>query len=107
MKFKMNEREYEIIFVPQSIMLDKHKKIDDGTGTYLAMFSPHDQKIYIDDTLPKEQVIYSLIHELTHCYIWAYCTTFEQCNEEDICNIHSNCHYIIHKIVEDFKNHWC
>ena len=60
------------------------------------------KKIFIAEDLSQEQKRITLIHELTHCYIWCYGTRFETCDEEDICNINMNSHDMINKIVEDY-----
>lgn len=43
------------------------------------------------------------MHELGHCYIGTFIYHQDkQYNEEEVVDLISNSHYIIHKIVEDY-----
>ena len=110
MKFKMNDREWEIKELNQEEIRQHfiNYKYDGEPvqGKYYGMTYMDEQTIYIDSSLHPEQKKQTLMHELMHCYIGCYITHQEQqYTEEDLCNISANSHNIIHKIVEDyFKN---
>lgn len=107
-KFKMNDRTWEIKEISQEEI--RQHIIDykfDGkpveTGRYYGQTYFDEQTIYIDKDLNKEQKKFTLMHELGHCYIGTFITHQDkQYNEEEVANIVSNSHYIIHKIVEDY-----
>lgn len=106
MKFKMNEKEWEIKEISQEEMkseLKKHYEEPTQNGRYYGLTFSDNQTIFIDKDLHKERKKSTLLHELSHCYIVTYITHQEKnYNEEDVCDILSNAHYIIHNIVEDY-----
>lgn len=107
MKFKMNNRTWEIVELSQEEI--RQHMIDykyDGApeeGKYYGLTYCDEQKIYLDKDLNKEQKKQTLYHELMHCYIASYLTlTLGNISEEILCDISANSHEIIHKIVEDY-----
>ena len=101
MEFKMNDSFYTIIEVSQEEM---QKEIaDENDGYYYGQTRFQKQIILIDKDLSVERKRKTLIHELTHVYIREYLTTRDiNPDEEVLCDIHANCHDIIHKIVENY-----
>lgn len=109
MKFKINNREWKIIEASQQEIKNKQnirraneeenlKSID---TRYYGITYCDEQKIYIDEDLPKDRKKATLIHELAHCYIFNYITHCDkQYTEEDVADIVSNSYDIIHEIVE-------
>lgn len=105
MKFKMNDRDWEIIELDQDEMRKTFKKYDGEPkeGRYFGLTYMDDGIIYIDKDLCIGQKKQTLLHELMHCYIGCYIDTSDNTyNEEALCNISANSHYIIHKIVKDY-----
>ena len=107
MKFKMNNREWEIIELSQEEMRNKFKEYKyDGepqSGKYFGLTYMDVQKIYIDKDLHIEQKKQTLLHELMHCYIGCYLFYGSNgYNEEDLCNISANSHDIIHEIIKQY-----
>ena len=112
MKFKINNREWEIIEASQQAIKNKQnirraneqenlKSID---TRYYGITYCDEQKIYIDEDLPADRKKATLIHELTHCYIDNYITHCEkQYTEEDVADIVANSYDIIHEIVEQYE----
>lgn len=108
MKFKMNNREWEIKELTQEEI--RQHIIDykyDGEpieyGRYYGQTYLDEQIIYLDKHLHPEQKKMTLMHELMHCYIGCYIVTDGQTyTEEDLCNISANSHDIIHEIVEKY-----
>lgn len=107
MEFEMNDRIFTIKKVDQDILFNHNKKINDGTANYFGLFLPYEQMILLDDNISYEQAIKTLIHELTHCYIWSYGISCDSYDDEDICNINANSHIIINRIVSDYIRRNC
>lgn len=107
MKFKMNDRVWEIVEKSQEEMRKTFSDYKyDGEpkeGRYFGLTYLDNQKIYIDKDLCEEQKRQTLLHELMHCYIGCYLYTNDKnVNEENLCDISANSHDIIHKIVTDY-----
>lgn len=105
MTFEMNNRKWEIIEKSQKEMKQSVKEHGDAPddGRYFGLTYMDDQKIFIDKDICQEQKKQTLMHELMHCYIQCYVSnTISNFDEEMVCNISSNSHDIIHKIVEDY-----
>jgi len=102
MKFKINDRDWEIIEVDQNKMRELEKD-DNEKNEYYGLTVYNEQIIYLWEKLPKQQKRQTLIHELFHCYLGVY-VSFQDLNltEEVVCNLTANSHDIIHKIVEDY-----
>lgn len=108
MKFKINGRTWKIKELSQE-EIRQHKadyKYDGNvaeTGKYYGETYFDEQTIYLDKDLHEEQKRFTLMHELGHCYIGTFiCHQDKQYNEEEVVDLISNSHYIIHKIVEDY-----
>lgn len=102
MKFKMNNRTWEIKEVDKDWLLEEYKK-EYENGIYcfgLTRYSK--QTIYLNNELCNDVKKQTLYHELMHCYLWSYSHTFNEISEEGMCDISANSHDIIHKIVEDY-----
>lgn len=109
MKFKINNREWKIIEASQQAIKNKQnirraneeENIKSIDTRYYGITYCDEQKIYIDEDLPKDRKKATLIHELAHCYIDNYITHCDkQYTEEDVADIVSNSYDIIHEIVE-------
>lgn len=101
MKFKMNNSIYTIEEVSQE---ELQKEIaDENDGYYYGQTRFQKQIILIDKNLSVERKRKTLIHELTHVYIREYLTTRNiSPDEEVLCDIHANCHDIVHEIIENY-----
>lgn len=102
MKFEMNNRIFTIKKETEDNIFSKNKKINDGLANYFGLFLPYEQEILLSQDLTKEQARKTLMHELSHCYIWCYMGDLETLSEENICNIVANSHDIIHNIVDKY-----
>ena len=103
MKFKMNNRIWEIKEVDKDWLVEEYKKeYEDGIYCFgLTRYSK--QIIYLNNELCNDVKKQTLYHELTHVYIREYLTSRDiSPNEEVLCDISANSHDIIHKIVEDY-----
>lgn len=105
MKFKINNRQWEIKEISQEEMKQKVKEYDgevEETGRYFGSTQPAYQTIYIDKDLIEGQKRQTLLHELMHCYILSYLFSQNSYNEEDLCNISACSHDIINEIVTKY-----
>ena len=104
MKFKINEKEWEIKEVSQEKLYNIHNEeyVENG-DYYLGITEPTTNTIYIYKDLDIIQKRKTLIHELTHCYLFTFISFNNiEFSIDDFCDIHANCHDMIHKIVEDY-----
>lgn len=100
MKFKMNNREWEI----KEISQEQFEPTTEEEGSCFGLCAYEEQTIYLWKDLCLEQKRQTLMHELLHCYIGCY-ISFEDIGnypEDVMCNICSNSHEIIHEIVEKY-----
>lgn len=104
MKFKMNGRQWRIKKVPQHVFwedIGKTQTPEDGKYYGRTMFIL--SEIWLDDSLPKDQALFTLRHELMHCYIGSYITVQSlEYNEELLCDISSNAHEIIDQVTNKY-----
>lgn len=102
MKFKMNNRNWEILETDQK-KLKEIEECENEKGNIYGLCCYDTQIIYLWEDLHKEQKRETLIHELLHCYIGCYCS-FEDVvwNEDLMCNVCANSHDIIHDIVNKY-----
>ena len=104
MKFKMNDRDWEIKEVDQNKMRELEND-DNEKNTYFGLTTYESQTIWLWKDLHPNQKRQTLIHELFHCYVGCYYSFQDTAyTEELVCNLVGNSHDIIHKIVEDYFN---
>ena len=111
MKFKINNRIWEILEVSQAeikTMQNERKANDEEdiksiASRYYGVTYCDICKIYIDKDLPIDRKKATLIHELTHCFIDNYITHDEkQYSEEDVADIVSNSFDFINEVVKQY-----
>ena len=106
MKFKMNNREWEILEVPQSKFWEDYGELDkmNDNETYFGRTKYKLQQIWLDEELPVDLKKKTLYHELMHCYKGCYICFYELNNQDEDfwCELSSNSHDIIHEIVEEY-----
>lgn len=102
MKFKMNNRDWEIKEKDEKEM---QEYMNDKENNYFGLTLRSEQEIWLNKDLVFGQKRQTLMHELMHCYVSCYISLQELTyNEESICDISSNAHDIIEKIANDFFN---
>ena len=101
MKFKINEDEWQIKEISNAEMnilcgSDKRETFTHGTTQY------SENVIYINKETPNKRK--TLYHELTHCFMYEYGHNQheKEFSHEDVCEICSCSHDLIHKIVEKY-----
>lgn len=102
MQFKMNGRTFTIKKVSKNEMWGDAGEAKKPDKDYLGKLNAYTQEIWLSEDLSPEQEIITLIHELTHCYIWSYGISCDSYNEEDICDINANSHIIINEILKQY-----
>ena len=106
MKFKINNKTWEIKELSQQEMraeLKKHNDSQSEYGKYYGLTYADIQIIFLDKDLCPERKRSTLLHELGHCYIVTYITHQDKnYNEEDVVDIISNSHDIIRDIVDKY-----
>lgn len=101
MKFKMNEREWEIKEIDQK----EFESTEAEEGNVFGECNYVKQKIYLWKDLHEEAKRRVLIHELIHCYIGCYVSYEDMVwNEDNFANICANSHDIIENIVNEYFN---
>ena len=105
MKFNINNNEWTIIGKDSNIMLEKYKKEYEEDAYYvrgLTVYSQHE--IWLNKDMCKEQIIRTLKHELTHCFIFNYgMYHVPNFNEEMVCDLVASINDFINEVVEEFK----
>jgi len=100
MEFEINKERWAIIEIDNDKMNEIEGNEDrnvfiHGTTRY------NENAIYINEGTPSKRR--TLIHELTHCFMYMYGHNQERkYSNEEICEISASSHDIIHKIVEDY-----
>ncbi len=106
MKFKINNKNWNIKEIPQEEMRQELKKHNDSQGEfgkYFGLTYFDIQTIFLDKDLCQDRKRSTLLHELGHCYIGTYITHIDkQYTEEDVVDIISNSHDIIRNIVDKY-----
>lgn len=100
--FEMNGIEWKVVEVEQKELWNEGREVfkDDGEH-FFGKCMPFENKILISRELSYVQKRRTLIHELTHCYIFSYITFNEkEYTEDDFCDINANSFDIIQKIVD-------
>lgn len=106
MKFIMNDREWTIKEVSQDELQAEHtEEIKEyGEAFYFGTTFPDLQEIWIWKELTFQQKIKTLIHELTHCYIYSYISFNDiKLDTDDFCDINANSFFIIKNIIEKYE----
>lgn len=106
MKFKINNKTWQIKELSQEKMREELKKHNDSIveyGKYYGLTYADIQTIFLDRDLCQERKRSTLLHELGHCYIVTFITHQDKnYNEEDVVDIISNSHDIIRNIVDKY-----
>ena len=101
-KFKINNRDWEILEIDADALLQKYKEYDEQ-ALYCFGYTKYDkQTIFINKEMRQQVKKQTLYHELMHCYIWSFANIHNEYSEEELCDISANSHDIIHKICEDY-----
>jgi len=106
MKFKMNDRIFIIKQVSKNELWGDTGEAKTNDSNIFGKHSPYSQEILLSEELSKEQTRKTLIHELTHCYLWCYSHRAETFSEENICDIAGNSLDVIYKIVDKYMREY-
>ena len=107
--YKINNLTYEIREVSQEYireLLETYSKRNmeesPTKSRYMGITFSDMCVIYLDEEIPTDKKRKVLMHELMHAYLDCFLTNIDNFNQEAVCDISSNSHDIIHKIVEDY-----
>lgn len=101
MKFKMNNRTWEIKEIEQKDFFEDGQV---GEGFFYGKCVIYKQEIWLDNKLNQELKRKTLLHELMHCYLASF-ITFDFLNntsEEIWCDMVANSHDMINEIVNKY-----
>lgn len=108
MKFKINNRQWEIKEVEQKMFWEDDNDLENMNNKehYFGRTHFHTQEIWLDKDIPIDLKKKTLYHELLHCYRGCYIGFCElnQCDEDFWCDLSANSHDKIHRIVEEYFN---
>ena len=108
MKFKINDREWEIRETDINGLREQYNKDlveeeRDKKSFFYGLCTLSEQLILLNKNVHIERKKKTLYHELMHVYKDVFIGNQEfQFNEEELCDISANSHNIIHKICEDY-----
>lgn len=99
--FLANYRKWNIQFASQD-ELRSHAGKPHGDDIFFGLCNFEEATIYILETLDAQALITTLVHELTHCYLFSYTQGSSEFDEEDICNLNANMYMFVNSVMEDF-----
>ncbi len=106
--FEMNNHTWKVIELNTEKIINVYNKLSKEEDTiYVYGYTNYARhEIYINEDMCHDMKRKTLMHELMHCYKEEYVSLeLDNIDEETLCNISANSHYIIHKILERyFKN---
>ena len=106
MTFKLNNISWKIKEVTKDFLNEHYKQHHDGEhGKSLYVFGLcqyPSSTIYLNKDLSPSQKRKTLMHELTHCYLWSVGMQFDKFEEEDICNVVASSHEFVLSIVNRY-----
>lgn len=103
MEFYINNTKWEIRLTPKQWLIDKYNSEHDEKCYYafgLCEYSTH--IIHLNEELERTELIKTLKHELTHCWLWVHGATYENYTEEEVCNKVSAMVDFIYKTTNEF-----
>lgn len=104
MRFIMNNEVWEIIKIDKETIVNKYNEEMGEEANFvfgLTIYSKHE--IWLNEEMCKDQLIKTLRHELTHCYIWSFGLHHLPLYEEEmVCDIVASSSFVINTVVEDY-----
>lgn len=109
MKFKINNKQWEIIELEREYFYETRKSLAEEDrnvfqehGTIFGTTDLAYHKIYLNKGQTQDELKSTLIHELTHTWLWSNGASYTSYEEEALCDTVSASYDTIHKIVEDY-----
>lgn len=99
-KFKINGHKWNIEIRPEEDLLKEYHKRQPDAYACLGLTFYKEHKIWIAEELCDDEKRRTLMHELTHCYIWEngfYNVDFN--NEELICDFVASIYNFINNLL--------
>lgn len=109
MRFKLNNHTWEIIELNNDIFHEtrrkdgimQNEKLNDTFFSY-GYTNPLNQKIYLNSIQCEEQLKFTLMHELCHCWLWTMGSSYESYTEDALCDTVAASYNFIHKIIDKY-----
>lgn len=98
-KLKINDLTWELKIVDRD---SEFLKLDDPDLVNAGITDYHDLKIYIDQSLSDDMIQRTIIHELTHAFIFSYGYS-DMMNEEEICKFIESHLISLYNLLEYMK----
>ncbi len=96
MEFSLNGTKWNIKKTSKKWLIDKYNSEHEDKCYYafgLCEYPTH--TIHLNEELEDTQMIQTLKHELTHCWLWTMGATYESYTEEEVCNkVSAMCDFI-------------
>lgn len=96
MNFKLNDMEWTIKQTPKQWLVEKYNSENESKCTYVFGLCEYPKHIiHINEELERTEMIKTLKHELTHCWLWSYGAKYETYTEEELCDkVSAMCDFI-------------
>lgn len=111
MEFWVNDDVWTIKKVSKATMntlYEDEKAADEEVFFVFGLTNKALHTIFINEEMCEEQQIKTLIHELTHCYIWEFgLFNVPHFNEEMVCDLVASISYFIDRVVKEYKEKMC
>lgn len=108
-EFEINYLKWKIIKIPNEELQNLRRKIGEEQNTkydeeswYYGFCDCAHQIIYINEYLCIEEQQRTLIHELTHAWLWSHGTSYTQYCEDAVCDIVASIYYFISQIFTKY-----
>lgn len=100
----INGLKWDIQLADREYLIDRYNHEHEEKCTYAFGVTDYvNHIVYINKELSPQQFKKTLLHELTHAYIWSVgMCNYDDFSEENVCDIVSSCLEIIYKIADDF-----
>ena len=104
MKFTINSDEWIIKLVSKNTILEKYKTEFEETPYCFGLTLYPIHEIWLNKEMCEEQLIKTLKHELTHCYIWEFgFSQLPNFTEEIVCDLVMSSNDFINNIISNFR----
>lgn len=109
MKFEINNSKWEIIQLENKKFYDIRRKLkeqeeqaieDENFVFGFTCYSNH--KIYLNKNQCNEELKRTLIHELTHCWLWSYGASYSSYSEEAVCETLSASYMFMNETIKNY-----
>ena len=100
-RFELNDIDWTIKLVHTNTIVDRYNKENEEKSSFVFGLTIYpDNEIWINESLFDDEKLRTLIHELTHCYLWSYgFNNVSEYTEEMVCDIMASAYKFINKTI--------